>query len=228
MSVITGSAQGRGSHMSIEVQWNMTTSIPFKLDLSSLVQIFSAILVDKSTNNVLNKYAFSSGYYMLFIFMLITLPAIIRNELNIFWINEASDTKMNNNTQHATHFAFERCSYFGYLILYNKVGIISTLQMEKQRLCEGKWFLPKHVPDWTESRSTCCIFAFVLHQLACVWCACTIVGVDESCVGPLGGLWQQVVVSWLTPSRTRGPGHNCELWWLIIALVMFCGLTVTD
>lgn len=102
----------------------MTTYIPFKLGLSSLVQIFSAILVDKSTNNVLNKYAFSSGYYMLFIFMLITLPAIIRNEPNIFWINEASDTMMNNNTQHATHFVFERCSYFGYLILYNKVGII--------------------------------------------------------------------------------------------------------
>lgn len=168
MSMITGSAQGRGSHMSVVVKWNMTTSIPFKLGLSSLVQIFSAILVDKSTNNVLNKYAFSSGYYMLFIFMLIILSAIIRNEPNIFWINEASDTKMNNNTQHATHFAFERCSYFGYLILYNKVGIISTLQMEKQRLCEGKWFLPKHVPDWTESRSTCCIFAFVLPS----WLVC--------------------------------------------------------
>ena len=163
MSMITGSAQGRGSHMSIMVKWNMTTYIPFKLGLNSLVQIFSAILVDKSTNNVLNKYAFSSVYYMLFIFMLITLPAIIRNEPNIFWINEASDTMMNNNTQHTTHFVFEKCSYFGYLILYNKVGIISTLQMEKQRLCEGKWFLPKHVLDWTESRSTCCIFAFVLH-----------------------------------------------------------------
>ena len=226
MSMITGSAQGTGSHMSIMVKWIMTTYIPFKLGLSSLVQIFSAILVDKSTNNVLNKYAFSSGYYMLFIFMLITLPAIIRNEPSIFWFNEASDTKMNNNTQHPTHSAFERCSYFGYLILYNEVGIISTLQMEKQRLCKGKWFLPKLVPDWTESRSSCCIFAFVLHQLACVCvsvCVCVCVCVCVMCWAP-----GKAVASWLTPSRTRGPGHNCELWWLIIALMMSCGLTVTD
>lgn len=56
---------------------------------------------------------------MLFISMpleLSTVPETVRKELNIFWINETGDTKMNDNTEHATHFAFEICFYFSYII----------------------------------------------------------------------------------------------------------------
>lgn len=50
---------------------------------------------------------------MLFISMsleLSTVPGTVKNEQNIFWINEAGDRKMNDSTQHATHFTFEMYS----------------------------------------------------------------------------------------------------------------------
>lgn len=76
------------------------------------------MLIDQLTNNISNKYIFTSGYCMLFISMsleLSTVSGAVRNELSIFWINEAGDTKMNNSTQHTTHFTFERYS-LGYAI----------------------------------------------------------------------------------------------------------------
>lgn len=50
------------------------------------------MLIDQLTNNIPNKYIFNSGYCMLFISMpleLNTVSGTARNELSIFWINEA-------------------------------------------------------------------------------------------------------------------------------------------